>query len=579
MSLTIPARTTGAKQRVPAYVSTGTQSAVVEVYPAGNSTPIQTEVDLSASSPLCVAVTGGRECIFSVIAPIQLPTALPDTFTVKLYSDPCTGGPPCTITINPADTLSVGQFTGAVTEGAANVEFPLVLQGVPATETLSVGSDPGPASATRLVPVTVTVKDESGNIIIGSQPYANSVDSPTPIAVSFGLLTHLQSTGDPTLLLDGVPQNGPTVDLNTPADTLSISLGPSQANAGVEVQVGTQAPSFLHITGGTSVSADASISLSTYSGGSSALLAGPPIGSSANASIYAASGNEVIPVEPFGTWSTASVGGYCSLPSGAAIGGIAVASDGSFYATYSLGSNVLLGHFDLSTSGNAPCLAVNTAIAFAHPSSQDTPGPVAISGSLVFAINNLSSGTATDVLIAKTDLSTSNAVTSTSHLAGATSTSDGTFWTTAVSTSQLLGFTNDGAPADTSVITGALPACTSGGVATDGALLYVACDAQSSTVVATPNGTSAPSFITLATAQAYGGAQQPIAIGPDGRIWIVTGAGSVLDAFDRVLGGTALASAAPGSYASSIATGGDGDLWFSINTSSTISRIGTGAGP
>jgi hypothetical protein len=579
MTLTIPSRTPGAKQRVPAYVSTGTQSAVVLAYAAGPTTPIRTDVDLSATSPLCVTVSGGRACTFNVAAPIQAPAALPDTFTMKLYSDPCTGGPPCTVTANPADTLSVGQFTGAVTEGTNNIQFPLILQGVPATESLSVGMDPGPAGAARTVPVTVTVKDASGNIIIGSAPYANSVDSPTPIAVSFGLLTHLQSTGDPSLMLDGVPQNGPTVDLNSPADTLTISLAASQANVGVALQLAGQAPSFLHIAGGSSVGAAPSFDISTFGASSAALLAAPPIGASASASVYAASGNEVIPVEPYGTWSTAAAGGYCNLPPSSTIGGIAVASDGSFYATYAVGGTVYLGHFLLSASGNTPCTAINAPVVFSQPATLNAPGPVAIGGSLVFAISNLASGATTDVVTASTDLTQSHAFTLGSRLYGATATADGKFWTTSLTTNQLIGFTNDGAPGDSVLFSGALPPCSPGGVASDGVLVYVACGAQSSTIVATPNGTSSPSFATLTTAQAFGGAQQPIAIGPDGRLWIVTGAGSVIDVFDRAAGGTAIASAAPGGYASSLVTGGDGDLWFSVNTSTLVSRLGAGAGP
>jgi hypothetical protein len=221
-SLTIPAAgsTTAVHRRLPAYVSSSTLSASVQV---NGGTPIG--VSLGVTSPNCTAVTGGRACIITVPAPIGA-----DTFKLLLYSGPAESG----------SLLSgASNFAATITEGSANVTVPLVLGGYPANVNLSAPGLVGRAPAT--VPMVVTAYDASGNTIVGPADYIDSTGSPATLKLALATSTTQFTLHDGT-------QSGTSVNISGPTDTVTLQLKAPGDVLGSVFTVQNSASSYLLAT-------------------------------------------------------------------------------------------------------------------------------------------------------------------------------------------------------------------------------------------------------------------------------------------------------------------------------------------
>ena len=156
----IPSSTAASGQFArPQYVSPSTQSLQIAV--TGEATPVV--ANLTPASPNCTPASGSKPltCTVSVTAPVGT-----DTFTVAMYAQQNASG----------YVLSKGSVTATIT---ANQSTPVnvVTQGVISAIQLVLG---GPAPAygkPSKIPLTVNVKDASGNVIIAPGNYA------TPIAL------------------------------------------------------------------------------------------------------------------------------------------------------------------------------------------------------------------------------------------------------------------------------------------------------------------------------------------------------------------------------------------------------------
>jgi hypothetical protein len=201
-SLTIPTAGSAAAvhRRLPAYVSSSTLSASVQVN-GGTATG----VDLSASSPSCAPVTGGRACDITVPAPVGS-----DTFKLLLYSGPLVSGSPTGSLLSGASN-----FAATIAEGSANVTVPLVLGGFPYSVDLSapglVGRTPG------TVPMVVTAYDVDGNTIVGPADFIDASGSPATLTIAL-------ATSTTQLTLHDGAQSGTSINLAGPTDAVTLRL-------------------------------------------------------------------------------------------------------------------------------------------------------------------------------------------------------------------------------------------------------------------------------------------------------------------------------------------------------------------
>jgi hypothetical protein len=219
-TLTIPsASATAGHARRPAYVSSSTLSASVLI----NGTLPLIGIDLSAGSPNCGAVVGGRACNITVPARIGA-----DTFALILYDGPLVAGAPTGSALSAASS-----FAATVAEGTSNVTAPLVLGGVPAKVDIAAPGLAGRAPAT--VPMIVTAYDADGNTIVGPAAYVNASGNAAPLNLSLTTATTQFVLHDgaqaATSVTIAAPTDAVTLQLTAPADVLggvfSVSSGGS----------------------------------------------------------------------------------------------------------------------------------------------------------------------------------------------------------------------------------------------------------------------------------------------------------------------------------------------------------------
>jgi hypothetical protein len=197
-TLTIPNRVATSTARATQFVSPSTLSGTITVN--GGAT---TELNLGSSA--CTTVTGGRACTFSVAAPIGA-----DTFALALYDGAFTAGAHAGTQIGAASNFAV-----TVSEGKANVSTPLVVGGIPKfADVFAQGLMAGVAGT---VPLTVTVYDSDGNVIVGPAAYVNAAGAAAAVTVSMRTVTS-QAT------LHNGAQNGSSITVASPADTPTIQL-------------------------------------------------------------------------------------------------------------------------------------------------------------------------------------------------------------------------------------------------------------------------------------------------------------------------------------------------------------------
>jgi hypothetical protein len=221
-TLTIPsAAATTAGSRRPAYVSSSTLSASVAVN-GGTATG----VDLSAGATNCATVSGGRACTIAIPAPLGA-----DTFTMKLYDGPLSGGLPTGNVLSAATN-----FAATVTEGTANITVPLVLGGIPASVDVSTGAPPT-AGTPATIPLTITAYDADGNVIVGPGTYADQ-------SGNSGIHLVINITSSQVTLHDGA-QGGTLIDIAGPTDAVTLQLSAPANILGVPFIVTNPASSRL----------------------------------------------------------------------------------------------------------------------------------------------------------------------------------------------------------------------------------------------------------------------------------------------------------------------------------------------
>jgi hypothetical protein len=202
LALTIPPKGILARGRAALYISPNTSQAAVVV---NGGAPQM--FALSPTGPNCQTTSAGTACILNVAAPVG-PSV---SFQVSLDD-------------SGSNVLSAGSFTAAITEGASNVTFTLLLSGVPKTlDITSVGplgtffSIGGGLQTSTLV---TTVTDAHGDILIGNEPFVNAAGVATPISIT--------SSNGSSILYATAPFGGSfgaaagTIVMNAPNDAVEM---------------------------------------------------------------------------------------------------------------------------------------------------------------------------------------------------------------------------------------------------------------------------------------------------------------------------------------------------------------------
>jgi hypothetical protein len=152
--LTIPNGVTSSSVRRSQFVSASVVSVGIAVNGAS-----PTFANVSASSALCSATSGGRTCTIPVSAPPG--TA---TFVLTLYDAPNGGG----------NALGSGAATQTVVSGTP-FTVAVVVNGVVASIALSVSPPSLPVGTPGTATISVTAKDADGNTIIAPGTYSSPI--------------------------------------------------------------------------------------------------------------------------------------------------------------------------------------------------------------------------------------------------------------------------------------------------------------------------------------------------------------------------------------------------------------------
>jgi hypothetical protein len=226
LALTIPPKGILTHGRAALYISPNTSQAVVVV---NGGAPQM--FALSPTGPNCQTTSAGTACILNVAAPagpsVRFQVALED---------------------GSSNILSAGSFMAAITEGASNVTFTLLLGGVPKTLDIAgvgtLGTFFSIGGGMQTSTLVTTVKDAGGDILIGNEPFVNAAGVATPIAIS--------SANGPSIKYATAPfgQSFGTASaafaMNAPSDAIEMVFSGSGVPPGVDTL--TYAP----VTGVTS---------------------------------------------------------------------------------------------------------------------------------------------------------------------------------------------------------------------------------------------------------------------------------------------------------------------------------------
>ena len=174
VQITIPAPPSTTSARRVLYVSPATQSLA---FAPVNGTPVV--VPLTPTSPGCTSSGGATTCTVNV----PLPVGANQQFVVSTFAS----------TNGSGTALSATKITQSIVSGQSN-PIALTLGGIPKTLTLGVPTTPIPTVAATSIPVTVTVKDASGNTIIGNAPFSDANGNAVSIA-----MTNSDTTGATTV--------------------------------------------------------------------------------------------------------------------------------------------------------------------------------------------------------------------------------------------------------------------------------------------------------------------------------------------------------------------------------------------
>lgn len=589
MTLTIPDVTVAAKRRLPAYVSSSTQSAAVIVNPGST----ESDASLAPGATNCTAVPGGRSCSIPVSAPIGA-----DTFAITLYDVPCNATPPCSVAGNALSAAS--GFAATIAEGQANITLPLVLGGIVQALGLAIAPDPGPVvSAQHDLAITLTAKDAQGNTIVGPAPFVDANGNASPLQLT-ALLSQTLNLTDPILLHNGTSV-GATATIAGPTDTLALRV-----DAGGQTVLGTQ----MRVTSGTTTlpgslyyqapgpatgSLPASVSYGfSLSNNAISTLAPAAFGQTFANEVYAGSAGGWISnlsTSPGSDWAGQSVNTYCHLNTATNTEGIGVDTAGNAYVSFFDGSH---SYYTEVPHGFANAVVPCSTVAgpFIFGASGNLGGAVAVSPSTIFFVNHLA--TSTPANDEEVDIVTPGLTSSAQllipppgiiarGLAGAAvDPTDGSLWVAGHFTDEILHITGTPGVPTSYALAGSYPlgGCNPDGIVSDGVYLYVSCSSSGNTKIVTPNGTSAPTINTIGTIAGIGSVTSwnDIAIGPDGYLWILNNNSSI-EKFNRATG-IFLLSIVGGSHLTDLVVGGDGDLWLANNlANSNVYRFAQGVGP
>jgi virginiamycin B lyase len=161
----------------PRFIAPSTQGINIAAFPPGNhtGTPLaQVAADISATSPLCSAVSGGRLC--AVALDVQPGN---HDFVVTTYDAPPSGGG-----FAGAKALAAGETNATITSGASNA-IGITLGGIVASVSIGPARLFAHTITSSVQNLTVAALDADGNVIV-SDGYLDANGNPVTIAVTAG---------------------------------------------------------------------------------------------------------------------------------------------------------------------------------------------------------------------------------------------------------------------------------------------------------------------------------------------------------------------------------------------------------
>jgi len=198
--LLIPARTTSAAARRPAFVSPSASSVAIAV----NGGP-PTVADISATSTLCTSASGGRTCSVPFTA-----TNGNDTIAFTLYDAANAAG----------NVLGTGSATA--TGAGAPFSVTVAIGGTVAKVVLSASPSTIVLGTSTTIAITINAEDSDGNTIIGSAPFASPIT-----------LTDSDTSGSTTLSATAITAPGTSVTLTYDGGAVtggSVTIAATGAN-------------------------------------------------------------------------------------------------------------------------------------------------------------------------------------------------------------------------------------------------------------------------------------------------------------------------------------------------------------
>jgi hypothetical protein len=333
-TITIHRSAAASNARRPAFISPSTQSVAISVYSVDGSgsisaNPVTTaDADLTPQSPGCTG-TGTVVCTVSVPAPPGT-----DAFGVQLYSGIGESG---SLLGSLAPTVTTER---TIVAGQNNAELPLVVGGVPANVTISGNVTRLTQGSPATIPLTIVATDAAGNVIVGSDGYANAIalnDSDSSGALTFSANTVTSPATAVVLSYSGGALDGPpTIGGSAPnaavtgyslqyvsgSLTLTCSSGCSGLTNGPQPypltvsEAGYDAQPFTLSVSGSGCTIGPVGSVQASNGSAVANVYGPPAGGTCNVSVTDIGSNVITASAGFAAAGNPTVVNTCgdSLP-------------------------------------------------------------------------------------------------------------------------------------------------------------------------------------------------------------------------------------------------------------------------
>lgn len=311
VQITIPAPPSTASARRAQFVSPATQSLS---FALAGGTPIV--VALTAGSPGCTTTANVTTCT----ANVPLPIGANQQFLVSTFASADGTG----------TALSVTKVTATIISGQAN-PITLTLGGIPKTVVLSAQATAIPTVAATSIPVTVTVKDASGNTIVGDTPFSDANGNAVSIALAnsdtSGATTispaTLTAPGTASVAYDGYFQ--PTSTTITASGTGLTAATATLTFAAKTIVLGNSGNAALTLTANSGIE-----SIGTNRHAAAARRSAQSVSIINTLAALVPTGNAATPYA-LGTHSSASPSGFTTLCNGCNSFGMATASNGHLY--------------------------------------------------------------------------------------------------------------------------------------------------------------------------------------------------------------------------------------------------------